>query len=215
MNISVLCTNQSHPIVEHLIEWAKKFSSKGHFVSVVYDKSQLAGGDILFLVSCAQILKESARKKYKKSLVLHASDLPKRRGWSPHIWSILDGENEITVSLIEAENIVDSGNIWLKGSFFLSGHELLPEINEKLFKTQLGLMTEAVDRFFEIEPYMQTGDPGLYMTKRLPADSKLDPYKTIAEQFNLLRVVDSERFPAFFEFKENRYLIKIEKIINE
>jgi methionyl-tRNA formyltransferase len=33
----------------------------------------------------------------------------------------------------------------------------------------------------------------------------------LAEQFDLLRVVDSERFPAFFEYRGRRYKLKIEK----
>ena len=36
------------------------------------------------------------------------------------------------------------------------------------------------------------------MEKRTPADSEIDPGKSILEQFNLLRIVDSERYPAFF-----------------
>ena len=59
------------------------------------------------------------------------------------------------------------------------------------------------------------GDPGTYMTKRIPADSQLDPCKSIAEQFDLLRVADSQRFPAFFDYRGKRYLVKIENVANE
>jgi len=33
--------------------------------------------------------------------------------------------------------------------------------------------------------------------------------KTIREQMNLLRVVDNERYPAFFEWQGNRYYLAI------
>lgn len=178
---------------------------------LVFDKADLQGGDILFLVSCSQVIRDAERKKYKATLVLHASDLPKGRGWSPHIWSILYGANQITVSLLEASEPVDSGAIWLKTKFTLEGHELLPEINAKLFAAELLLMTQAVEQFETIKPIQQIGDPGPYMPKRSPADSRLEPNKTIAEQFNILRVVDSQRYPAFFNYRGRRYLIKIEK----
>lgn len=211
MKISVLCTCRGHPVVKSLKGWVTDMSSRGHVVSLFYDKADLQGGDLLFLVSCSQIIRETEREKYKAALVLHASDLPRGRGWSPHIWSILHGADRFTICLLEAEDAVDSGAIWLKTEVCLEGHELLPEINEKLFAAELSLMTQAVEQFDRIVPVRQSGDPGAYMSKRTPADSRLDPNKTIAEQFDLLRVVDSQRYPAFFDYRGKRYLIRIEK----
>lgn len=215
MRISVLCTDPNHPVVNSLQVWITDMSLKGHVVSLFYDKADLQGGDVLFLVSCSQMIRDIERNKYRASLVLHASDLPKGRGWSPHIWSILGGANQITVSLLEASEPIDSGAIWLKTKFMLEGHELLPEINAKLFAAESSLMTQAVEQFETIEPIQQVGDPGPYMSKRLPTESQLDPNKTIAEQFDLLRVVDSQRYPAFFDYRGKRYLVKIEKVENE
>lgn len=215
MKISVLCTDPNHPVINNLREWTNEMSSKGHAVSLVFDKAELRGGDVLFLVSCSQLIRDAEREKYRATLVLHASDLPKGRGWSPYIWSILGGANQITVSLLEASEPIDSGAIWLKTTFTLEGHELLPEINAKLFAAEITLMNQAVEQFESIKPIRQMGDPGPYMAKRTPADSQLDPYRTIAEQFNLLRVVDSTRYPAFFDYQGTRYLIKIEKVDNE
>lgn len=137
------------------------------------------------------------------------------QGWSPYVWAILSGVNQITLCLLEANDPVDSGAIWLKTEFFLEGHELLPEINEKLFAAELSLMTQAVEQFGAITPTAQCGDPGPYMPKRTPKDSRLDPNKTLAEQFDLLRVVDSTRYPAFFDYRGKRYLLTIEKGENE
>lgn len=215
MKITILCSDSTHPVVKSLKVWMNEISSKGHTPELIFDKENLKGGDILFLVSCSQIIRDTDKKKYRSTLILHASDLPKGRGWSPHIWSILNASKQITVSLLEASEPVDSGDIWLKKTFYLEGHELLPEINEKLFSTELSLMTDAVEQFETIKPIQQTGDPDLYMKKRQPKDSQLDPYKTIAEQFDLLRVVDSERYPAFFEYRGKRYIVKIEKDDNE
>lgn len=215
MKISILCTDPHHPVVHKLREWIDEMSTKGHAVTLVFDKAELRGGDILFLVSCSQLIRDAEREKYRATLVLHASDLPKGRGWSPYIWAILDGASQITVSLLEASDPVDSGDVWLKTTFPLEGHELLPDINEKLFAAEIQLMSQVVEQFESIEPIPQKGNPGPYMAKRSPADSRLDPNKTIAEQFNLLRVVDSQRYPAFFDYHGMRYLIKIEKAKNE
>lgn len=200
-----------HPVIESLSEWASEMTRKGHVVSLLHDKSSLVGGDILFLVSCSQLIRPKERSKFKATLVLHASDLPKGRGWSPHIWAILSGENRITVTLLEANEPVDSGPIWLQSSFLLEGHELLPEVNALLFAAELSLMSRAVEQFGCIRPTPQQGDSGALLPRRTPADSQLDPGRTIAEQFELLRVVDSERHPAFFCFRGKRYVLRIEK----
>lgn len=211
MEISILCTDRSHPVFKSLRGWADEMILKGHSVSLLHDKACLKGGDVLFLVSCSQIVRNEERSKYKATLVLHASDLPMGRGWSPYIWAVLKGDNQITVTLLEASEPVDSGAIYLQTKFTLEGHELLPEINAKLFDAELSLMSNAVEQFESITPIPQQGEAGAYLPKRSPADSRLDPNRTIAEQFNLLRVVDSERYPAFFDYCGKRYLIKIQK----
>lgn len=215
MKISILCTDSNHPVVPHLLRWQENMRSSGHQVSLLHDKKDICGGDVLFLVSCSQLIRVAERAKYRVVLVLHASDLPKGRGWSPHVWSILNGASELTVCLLEAADPVDTGAIWLREKITLEGHELLFEINEKLFEAELSLMTEAVERFEQITPIAQSGEVGPYLQKRTPADSLLDPNKTIAEQFELLRVVDSERYPAFMDYRGQRYLIKIEKITKD
>lgn len=211
MKISILCTDQNHPVVKSLRNWANRMTLIGHSVLLLHDRADLQGGDVLFLVSCSQLIRDAEKRKYNATLVLHASDLPKGRGWSPYIWAILRGDSQITVSLLEASEPVDSGRIWLKTKFDLEGHELLPEIHEKLFNAELQLMSQAVDEFERITPTPQSGEPGAYMPKRSPEDSRLDPNKTIAEQFDLLRIVDAQRFPAFFEYRGKRYFIRVEK----
>jgi methionyl-tRNA formyltransferase len=215
MKIEVLCSDPSHPVVSYLDDWRKNQISEKHEVGIVHDRKNLSGGDILFLVSCAQLVRDIERRKYRATLVLHASDLPQGRGWSPHIWSIVNGASEITVCLLDAADPVDSGAIWLRTKFRLHGHELLPEINELLFQAEINLMSEVVEKFDQIKPQSQTEGQSSYLRKRTPIDSCLDPNKTIAEQFDLLRVVDSDRYPAFIDYRDNRYILKIEKIADE
>jgi methionyl-tRNA formyltransferase len=212
MKIAILCSDPAHPVMPSLRQWQADRQAEGHEVSLLRDKVELTRGDILFLVSCAQIIRPADRAGYRAALVLHASDLPRGRGWSPHIWAVLGGQSDITLCLLEASEPVDSGRVWLRARFTLEGHELLPEINAKLFAAEMQLMTEAVGRFDTIQPEAQTGEPGPYLRRRTPADSRIEPDRTIAEQFELLRVIDNERYPAFMEFRGKRYRIKIEKI---
>jgi methionyl-tRNA formyltransferase len=222
MNIVILCTDSNHPVNDYLKTWQSLTEKKGHDVRIESSVTEVGSGDVLFLVSCAVIISAEVKDNFKVVLVLHASDLPDGRGWSPHIWSIIAGANEITVCLLEASEPVDSGNIWLKKTFKLEGHELLNEINAALFSVELELMTEAVESFHTISPKKQTeaSSPNLAklssrkptLRKRTVDDSCLDLDKTIRQQFNLLRVVDSERYPAYLDHLGQRYKITIEKV---
>lgn len=210
MKISILCSDDEHPIYQRLIDW-KIQQDISHQIEIVNRKSELPGGKLLFLVSCHEMLHKEERSHYEKVLVIHASNLPEGKGWSPHVWQILEGKNKIVVSLIEAEDKIDSGAIWQQQTINLEGHELNDEINNQLFDLELQLMNFAVENFDEVQPKVQSRSGSTSYPKRRPEDSFIDVTKTIEEQFDLLRVVDHERYPAFFDFRGHRYKIKLEK----
>ena len=192
------------------LRWANR-QKESHEVELINKKSDLSGGDILFLISCHEIVDSNDRAKYASALVIHASDLPKGRGWSPHIWQIVEGKNEVVVSLLEAEDSIDSGAIWAQRKMQYEGHELSDEINKILFQTELDLMDYAVANFRKILPTEQKDEDATYYALRDYKDSKLDPEKSIAEQFDLIRVCDPERYPAYFDYRGKRYILKLEK----
>lgn len=211
MKISILCSSSSHPVYRHLEQWAA-VARASHEVELLQKKAELSGGDILFLISCHEIISAQDRARYGASLVIHASDLPLGRGWSPHIWQILEGSHDIVVSLLEAEDQVDTGAIWAQRHMVLEGHELYDEINAKLFAIEMDLMSDAVAVEARRAPVRQDDRTPTYYRRRGPEDSRLDPNRPIAEQFDLLRVVDPQRFPAFFDLRGHRYVVRIEKV---
>lgn len=210
MKVSVLCSSAAHPVYPHLEDWVRR-AGADHEVELVRQKAELTGGDILFLISCHEIISLVDRQKYASTLVIHASDLPEGRGWSPHIWQILEGKNRIVVSLIEANDPVDTGPIWAQRYLVLEGHELSDEINDRLFAIELELMDHALEIIGSGKPTPQADRPPSYYRRRTPEDSRLDPSRSIAEQFDLLRVADPQRFPAFFDLRGHRYFVRIEK----
>ena len=209
MKITILLSDNNHPIKSYLDSWIK--TQHKHNIRLVHTINDLCSGDMLFLISCSFIITKDIRKRFSNTFVIHASDLPKGRGWSPHIWAILEGKNKITVSLIEAKDEVDTGDIWAQKEITYEGHELIDEINDKLFMAELDLMTMLIKDFKALSPVKQVGSPGKYLRKRTPQDSEIDISKSIEKQFNKLRVVDSERFPAFFIRNGIKYVLKIYK----
>lgn len=212
MKITLLCSNASHPVNAHLLRWIER-NRGDHSISLVRAKEDLGGGDVLFMISCSEIISSLDRAAYRVSLVLHASDLPYGRGWSPHIWQIVGGAEVITLSLIEAEDSVDSGRIWHQVTLPISKHALWDEINEQLFSAEMALIDLAVEGFDTVIPVEQNHNiEPTYFPRRKPADSKIDPECSIASQFDLIRACDPIRFPAYFELYGHKYKLVLEKI---
>lgn len=194
-----------------IVEYGKKLCrilEKEHDVEFCtsLDKRE---GDIAFLLSCRNIVTGEKLKLHKSNIVIHAGDLPKEKGWSPMAWRILQGNNEIIVSLFEAVERVDSGKIYMKEKIVFSGHELLTELREKLAGKIIDMAVEYVKEY-PMLGVEQEGEESFYRL-RTPEDSELNIDKTISEQFNLMRIADNESYPLFF-WKDNvKYIVKVFK----
>ena len=210
MRITILCSSKEHPIYPYLEKW-KKTQSLKHEISLKNNIKDITNGDILFLISVNEIVKSEIRTRFTHTLVIHGSDLPEGRGWSPVIWQVFQGSKKITVTLFEASKKVDTGDIWEKQTFELEGHELYDEINEKLFETELSLMNYALKNYNKITPTKQPDSKSAHFKKRTPEDSELDINKTIAEQFDLMRIADPNRYPNFFKFRNHSYKLTLRK----
>ena len=211
MKITLLCSDPAHPVNGHLQRWTENNRNQ-HEISIARKASELTGGDMLFLISCSEIVDAGVRENYGWTLVLHASDLPEGRGWSPHIWRIIGGADHITLSLIEAEDSIDTGKIWQKLTFPVPKHALWHEVNEMLFQREIELIDFAVNNSTNISPWEQDKSiEPTYFRRRKPEDSELDPNESLANQFDLIRICDPNRFPAFFRLNGHKYLINIEK----
>jgi len=196
MNITIICTEQNHKIFPCLQEW-KKNNSLDHNIKLINKSVDVTQGDFLFLIACHEIIKKNIRERFKHVLVIHESDLPHGKGWSPVQWLIL--EDVKTITLFEAADKVDTGDIWAKQHTKFEGHELANEINEKIFAVILSLMDLAINEVDKIKPYKQEKIDEPHFPKRIPADSEIDINKSIVEQFNLLRIADNERYPCSYD----------------
>jgi UDP-2,4-diacetamido-2,4,6-trideoxy-beta-L-altropyranose hydrolase len=188
------------------------FEKSGHAVRWIHDPRQIESGDVAFFLSLSQIVPDALLKRNAHNLVVHESALPQGRGWSPLTWQILEGKTEIPVSLIEAGTNVDSGEIFSQESLKLRGTELIDELRATQAKATISLCQDFIARY----PYncsegrTQIGNASYYPRRR-PEDSRLDLDKSLREQFNLLRVADPDRYPAFFEIDGQKFDVRLIK----
>ncbi|WP_375257883.1 formyltransferase family protein [Citreimonas sp.] len=210
MRIDIICSDPDHPVMDWLRRWA---DARPEPIRILHDVADADGGTVLFLVSCSQLIGAKRRALYETCLVLHASDLPEGRGWSPLVWQILEGREEMVLSLLEADDPVDSGAIWAKRSFRIPTHATFAEISACLFDAEIALMDEAL-RLIAAghEPTPQLSEGATWYPRRRPEDSRLDPAATIEDQFDLLRVSDPVRYPAYVDLRGYRYAVTLTKI---
>ena len=213
INIMTAKSSWMNPFDETL---KTELENRGHTVNFISSKTELEKADISFFLSCFEIIGPEYLERSTHNIVVHASDLPHGKGWSPTSWQILEGKNEIPLTLFEAVDAVDAGRIYLKDRIRLNGSELIDEWQRLLGDKIVDMCLAFVKYYPENikDGYDQSGEESFY-TRRRPKDSELDPDKTIAEQFNLLRIVDNEKYPAFFIKNGKKYLLKIYEAQND
>ena len=194
--------------------WARalenQFEAMGHSVSYVASANDIGNGDVAFLLSCMKLVPADALGKNKYNMVAHPSDLPSGKGFSPLAWQVLEGKKEIQIVLFDAVSEADGGDIYIRNIIRLDGTELNHEIKHKQGIETFLMCLKFVEQYDDLVPDTQNGDESFY-ERRTKEDSQLDPDKTIAEQFDLLRVVDNDRYPAFFYLRGEKYTLHIEK----
>lgn len=208
MRLQILCDNSSSWIIPYLRAYVEIKTEQGLDCRFCQTHNDVSEGDVLVLLSCEKLFKGLHLNKY--NLVVHESLLPEGKGWSPLTWQILEGKSEIPVTLFEAEERVDSGLIYGVEYIRLAGHELINEIRSLQAASTFSLLDKFIADYPNNSGVKQLGDSTFYHI-RTAQDSELSIHLTLSEQFNLLRVCDNERYPAFFIVEGIKYYLKIEK----
>lgn len=209
LKITIL-TDKTSWMSKYNIELLNELTDLGHIVRIINCKKEIQEGDIAFFLSCFEIIESEKLKLNKHNIVVHESKLPQGKGWSPMSWQILERGNTIPITLFEAGEKADSGDIYLQDEIILSGYELIDEWQGLLAKKTIEMCMLFVKNHPNNISKKQKGQETFYK-RRTPKDSELDINKTIKDQFNLLRIVDNEKYPAFFEIDGHKYKLRVEK----
>lgn len=208
--ISVVVDNPSW-IVPYAQKLVGDFNESEEDALFCGSHDKIRNGVVAFYLGCIKITPEEVLKRNHYNIVVHQSDLPKGRGFSPLSWQILEGKNVIPVSVLEAVKDVDEGPIYYKDQMVFEGHELVDELREVSALTSIRLCKRFMDEENPPIPTIQEGEPSYYQRRGKHAN-ELDPMKSLESQFDLLRIADSEKYPAYFKLRDNTYRIMLEKI---
>src|SRR5258706_1208852 len=179
MQITILSDHESWKNAA-ITTMTQKLRKKGYQVTWLHESEAVQRGGLLFILGFFKIVPTRVLNRNKMNVVVHESALPKGRGWSPVTWLVLEGSKVIPLTLFEAVEQVDAGRVYMRGRVRLQGHELLPEIQEKVAESMVQLCGQFVAQYPGIlkKGTEQRGKP-TYYPKRKPVDSRLDPNKSI------------------------------------
>ncbi|MGI9519645.1 MAG: hypothetical protein ACR2NP_21510, partial [Pirellulaceae bacterium] len=208
-SVQILVDNDSW-----ILPWAERLCEQiitdGNRCELRRAADELTPGDVVFLLGCTRMVPAKVLNLNKRNLVVHESDLPRGRGFAPISWQVLADSDKVTICLLEAARDADAGDVFLRHRLSLRGDELCDELRTMQGRATVEICLEYLRARSEPRPMSQHGEP-TWLPRRTPEDSRLDADKSLREQFNLLRICDNQRYPAFFELDGNRYELRITK----
>jgi methionyl-tRNA formyltransferase len=208
--VTFLLDSSNNWIEPHLYKSNKFINNKNFNYKISHNYSDVNGQDIVFILGCTKIFSSEFLSRNKLNLVVHESDLPQGKGFSPVQWQILEGKNSIPILLIEASNDVDSGDILLRSTIEFNGTELYDEIRLGQANATFTLIESFLNAYPNFKRIKQEGKESFF-EKRGKKNSQLDVNKSIMEQFNLLRIGNNEAWPSTFQMAGCSYVLKIYK----
>jgi methionyl-tRNA formyltransferase len=204
-----ILTSQTSSFAPFALGLKEDLHKRGYVAEVFNNHEEISSDyNIVFILSYFRKIPADALRRHLHNLVVHASDLPRGRGWAPFFWQILEKKNKIPIVLFEATEELDAGPIYLKDAIVLEGHELHDELRSK----QAHKCIELCLRFLSEnpKPVSQRGEPSFYR-KRTQDDGELDIDKPLRELFNNLRIASNDNYPAFFRIHDHKYVIQVFK----
>ena len=132
--------------------------------------------DVIVVVAFGQILPETVLNLPKYGCMnVHASLLPKLRGAAPIQWSVIDGDSESGVTIMQMDKGLDTGDILLVEKYRLAPKETGGSLFDKLSELGGPLLLKALDLAEgELSPVPQKHEKHTYAKMLTKALGEID-----------------------------------------
>ncbi len=139
---------------------------------------------------------------------VHASLLPKYRGASPIIASILNGEKETGITIMYMDEGIDTGNIIMSRSIEIEGNDNSLSLSNKLSLLGANLLIDTLPKIFEGENFdiPQDNEEATYVGMLKREDEHIDFNNTVENIKNQVRAFSPEPY-AFINIDDTEYKI--------
>ncbi len=141
-------------------------------------------------------------------LGIHNSLLPKYRGGSPLVWTMINGEKEAGLSLFSFTRGMDEGDIWAQAAVPIEREDYISDVLCKLEEKAVEILREKYLAILDgkLVPVPQDPSGVTYCAMRSPEDGLIDWNKPAEAIYNFIRA-QSEPYPGAFTFLEGKKLV--------
>ena len=160
--------------------------------------------DVMVVVAYGQILPASLLNAARLgTLNVHASLLPRHRGAAPVEWSILRGDTETGVTIMQMDAGVDTGPILAQTPVPLAAGATAGPLEAQLAELGGQLMIETLDNLDRgaIRPVPQPAEGATLAPRLTSKDGKLDPETMSAQEIDRRVRALSERVGCWIALK--------------
>ena len=139
---------------------------------------------------------------------IHVSLLPRWRGAAPIEYSLINGDKETGISIIQLTDKLDAGPIITQKKVVIEDNCNKKELSEKLTKVGIKLLIETIPLIFnkKITYSVQDENYASYTRKISSEDRKINFNKSVKEVLNLIRA-HSPKPGAWFTIQNERIKI--------
>lgn len=153
--------------------------------------------DVIVVVSYGLILPNSVLAHPRIAAInIHPSLLPRWRGPSPIQYTLLGGDKEAGVSIIDVTQELDAGAIYAQEFIILDGTETYSALHDRLAILGASMLCDVVRNIRNIKPIPQIAEEATY-TKKLPNSVDVDFEESVEIFFRKLRVFGAVFAEAF------------------
>lgn len=176
----------------------------------VVEEIEDAQAEVGVSVNWKTIVGSEARNAVTHGIInCHAGDLPKYRGNAAPNWAMLQGEDEVVITLHFMDTGLDSGPILTKQPFPLTPETQIGDVYAYSEQVTPELFVEVVDGLEAgtIKADSQPEDPGeaLRCYPRIPEDSRID-WSRSARYLDRLVRASSEPLPGAYTYLDGQRL---------
>lgn len=167
--------------------------------------------ELLLSVNYKNLLSKDLLASVQHKVNLHGSFLPNYRGRSPHIWAIINGENETGVTAHIMDEGIDTGHILHQEVVPIkpidTGSSLIQKFKEVYPRVMLFGIKNSINNVYQV----QDKSKGSFYGRRTPIMSCIDKNKTRKQIMDFVRAL-SEPYPPAYFFLPNGKKVLVRKV---
>lgn len=185
-------------------------------IGTISERIRSIKAELLVSVNYRYIIPKEIFDLTDYAINIHGSLLPKYRGRTPHVWSIINGEKETGITCHLMEEFVDAGDNISQMKIPIEDNDTGYSLLKKFESNYPNLLLDSINKLEKgVKLIKQNDEIASYYGKRTPDMGYIDFRKTGSEVINFVRA-QAEPYPgAYYYLLDGRKIIINKVCISE